>query len=88
MCLGVFKIFASSLLTRILVFCVTLWQPAVLYSVLVLYLRTHSILNSTYIKGCKHYNKKFCHFHNQFSALSHYIGSTYKESSTFEKELG
>jgi len=85
MCLGVF---ASSVLTHyVLVFCVTLWQPAVFYSVLVLYLRTHSILKSTYIKDCKQYNKKFCHFHNQFSALSHYIGSTYKERNTFEKEL-
>jgi len=58
MCLGVLKIFAFSVLTpNILVFCVTLWQPAVLYIVLVLYHRIHSILKSTYIKGCKQYNK-------------------------------
>jgi len=88
MCLGAFKIFASSVITSyILVFCVTLWQPAVLYSVLVLYLITHNILKLTYIEGCKQYNKIFCHFHKQFFALSHYIGSTYKERNTFEKEL-
>ena len=57
MCLGAFKIFSSSVLTHNFVFCVTLQQPAVLYSVLVIYLRTHSILKSTYIKDCKKYKK-------------------------------
>jgi len=67
MCLGVFKIFASSVLTHyVLVFCVTLWQPAVLYSVLVLYLRTHSILKWTYIKGCKQNNKNSVTFISSF----------------------
>ena len=89
MCLVMYKIFASSVLTHyFLVFCVTLWQPAVLYSVLVLYLRTHSILKPTYIKGCKHYSQTYCYFGNQFSALSHYIGSTYKKKrNIYEKEL-
>ena len=80
MCLVMYKIFASSVLTHyFLVFCVTLWQPAALYSVLVLYLRTHSILKPTYIKDCKHYNQTYYNFGNHFSALSDYIVSTYNE---------
>ena len=61
MCLYVFEIFASSVLTHyVLVFCVTLWQPAGFYSVLVLYLTTHSILKPTYVNACKHYSRTYC----------------------------
>jgi hypothetical protein len=80
MCLVVFKIYASFVLTHYVpVFCVTLWQPAVFYSVLVLYLRTQNILKPTYLNDYKHYSQTYCCFGNQFSALSDYIGSTYKE---------
>jgi len=60
MCLYVFEIFASSVLTHyVLVFCVTSWQHAVFYIVLVLYLRTHSILKPTYVNACKHYSRTY-----------------------------
>ena len=68
---------------------VTLWQPAVFYSVLVLYLRTQSILKPTYLKDCKHYNQTYCYFVNQFSALSDYIilFPLTMNRNSFEKEL-
>jgi len=84
----VFDNFVSSLLTYyVLVFCFKLWQPAVFYNVLVLYLRTQIILKPTYIKDCKHYCRTYCCFGNQFSALSHYIGSTYKEKKYLWKGI-
>jgi len=71
----VYNFFSSVLTHYVLVFCVTLWQPVVFYSVLVLYLRTHIIFKPTYIKDCKHYRRTYCCFGNQFSSTSHYIGS-------------
>jgi len=66
---------------------VTLWQPAVFYSVLVPYLRTHRTLKPTYIKDCKHYNQTYCYIGKQFSALSDYIVSIYNEKKYLCKEL-
>ena len=47
-------------------FCATLWQPAVFYSVLVPYLRTHITFKPTYVKDCKHYSRNYYCFGNQF----------------------
>jgi len=88
MCLLVF-VFLFPLYLRLIFLCsVTLWQPAVFYSVLVLYLRTHGILKPAYIIDCKHYNHTYCYFGNQFSALSDYIVSTYNEQNISLKMNG
>ena len=61
--------------------CVLCHIVAVLmfYSVLFLYLTTHSFLKPTYVKHCKLFSWTNCCFGNQFCALSHFIGSTYNE---------
>jgi hypothetical protein len=51
---------------------VILWQPAVFYIVLVLYLRTHNTLNRTSVKSCKYYSRPDCSFCNNFCALSQF----------------
>ena len=43
---------------------VIFWQPAVFWSVLVPYLRTHSILKWTSVKSCKYYSHTYCCFCN------------------------
>ena len=79
MCLLLFVFLFPLYVIIMFLFSVKLWQPAVFYSDLVLYLRTHSILKPTYIKDCKHYNQTYYNFGNHFSALSDYIVSTYNE---------
>jgi hypothetical protein len=86
MCLVVFKIFASSVLTHyVLVFCVTLWQPAVFYSVLFLYFRTHIIRKPTNVKDFKHYSQTYCCFGNQFVPCQNLLVQLTMKRNTFEK---
>jgi len=67
------------------VFCVTLWQPAVFYTVLLLYLRTHIILKPTYVKDCKHYSRNYYCFGNQFVPCHLILVQLTMKRNTFEK---
>ena len=88
MCLYVFEIFVSSVLTHyVLVFCVTLWQPAVFYSVLVLYLTTHSILKPTYVNACKHYSRAYCCLVISFVPCHNLLAQLTMKCHTVQKEL-
>ena len=71
-----------------IVFCVTLLQPAVFYSVLALYLRTHSILKPTYVKDCKHYSLTYCCFCNHFCALSQFTVQLTVQFTPFKMNCG
>ena len=88
MCLDGFEIFASSVLTHyVLVFCVTLWQPAVFYSVLVLYLRTHSIHKPTYVNACKHYIRAYFFLVISFVSCHNILVQLTMKCHTVQKEL-
>ena len=68
-------------------FCVTLWQPAVFYSVLVPYLRTHITLKPTYVKDRKLYRWNYYCFGNQFVPCHFILVQLTMKRNTFEKEL-